>query len=44
MDYQTLERLQKIGKDYYTTADLEKLLDLKKEVLYVRLNRAVTIR
>lgn len=41
MDYQILKKLQKIGKDYYTTADLEKLLDLKKEVLYVTLNRMV---
>jgi predicted transcriptional regulator of viral defense system len=41
MDYQILQKLQKIGKDYYTTADLEKILDLKKEVLYVTLNRMV---
>jgi len=40
-DLQFVQRLKEIGKAYYTVSDLEKILEQKRQILYVTLNRLV---
>lgn len=40
-DIDLVKKLTGFGKSYFTVADLEKILDLKKDSLYVTLNRLV---
>lgn len=40
-DIELAQMLKGFNKPYFTVADLEKILDLKREVLYVTLNRLV---
>lgn len=41
MNYRILQKLQKLKKEYFAIADLQKIFKQKKEILYVTLNRCV---
>jgi predicted transcriptional regulator of viral defense system len=42
MDPKLLDKIREINKDYYSISDLTKILGLKRDSLYVTLNRWVT--
>jgi predicted transcriptional regulator of viral defense system len=41
MNFQTIQKLQKLGKDFFTIAELQKIFKQRKPSLYVTLNRLV---